>query len=377
MSFLKHLSKLALIASLSLCSIPAFSYAISNGKIVNDNGDQIHLNGLSWFGFETQNHVLHGLWTRNWQEVLKQMQDLGFNAVRLPLCPASLKSSTSPSGIDYSRNPDLQGLSSIEILDKVVKELSGRGMYVLLDMHTPDCAAISELWYTDSYSEQQWIDDLRFLARRYNKIPGVLGWDVKNEPHGRATWGTGDLKTDWNTAVEHAAAAILQVAPKWLIAVEGIGENPICSSNIGHFWGENLEPLDCTPLNIPRDRVLLTPHTYGPDVYGQPYFNAPNFPANMPAIWEKHWGHFAQAGYAIALGEFGGKYGEGDPRDIAWQNALVDYLRDKGITDGFYWALNANSGDTGGILRDDWNSVRDDKVRLLSKLWSGKGGNVP
>ncbi|MRU24961.1 endoglucanase, partial [Xylella fastidiosa subsp. multiplex] len=76
----------------------------------------------------------------------------------------------------------------------------------------------------------------------YTNVPGVIGLDVKNEPHGRANWGTGDPKTDWNTAVEHAAAASLEAAPKWLIGVEGIGENRICSSTIGHFWGENLEP---------------------------------------------------------------------------------------------------------------------------------------
>ncbi len=216
MSLCKHLSKLALATCLSLSAIPAFSYAISNGKIVNDNGQQIHLKDVNWFGFQTKSYVLHGLWARNLESMITQMQDLGFNALRLPLCPANLKSSTLPlaSTINYNLNPDLQGLGSIEVLDKVIKELNNRGMYVLLDHHTPDCETISELWYTDSYSEKQWIDDLRFLARRYANIPSVIGVDIKNEPHGRATWGTGDPKTDWNTAAKHAAAAILQIAPK-------------------------------------------------------------------------------------------------------------------------------------------------------------------
>ncbi len=70
----------------------------------------------------------------------------------------------------------------------------------------------------------------------------------------------------------------------------------------------------------------------------QSYFKAPNFPDNMVAIWKKHFGYLVQGGYAIAVGEFAGKYGEGDARDVTWQNALVDYLRSQGITDSFVWS---------------------------------------
>jgi hypothetical protein len=76
----------------------------------------------------------------------------------------------------------------------------------------------------------------------------------------------------------------------------------------------------------------------------------------------------------VILGEFGGKYGEGDPRDVRWHNTLVDYLVGKGATSAFYWSWNPNSGDTGGILDDDWISVRDDKVALLRRLWAGTSG---
>ncbi len=175
MSFSKHFGKLMLATCLSLSAAPAFSYSISHGKVVDDKGNQIQLRGVNWFGFETGDHVVNGLWARNWKEFITQLQGMGFNAIRLPFCPANLNSNTSPSSIDYSRNPDLQGLSSLQILDKVVKELSDRRMYVLLDHHRPDCSAISELWYTDSYSEKQWIDDLRFVAHRYANVHGVIG----------------------------------------------------------------------------------------------------------------------------------------------------------------------------------------------------------
>uniref|UniRef100_UPI0025D382F0 glycoside hydrolase family 5 protein n=1 Tax=Nevskia sp. TaxID=1929292 RepID=UPI0025D382F0 len=157
---------------------------------------------------------------------------------------------------------------------------------------------------------------------------------------------------DWNLAAGRAASQVLGVAPNWLIFVEGIGASSQCSSGQATFWGENLAPLTCTPSLVPANRLVLSPHSYGPDVFVQPYHKAKNFPSNMPAIWDGHWG-FAIPNAPMVLGEFGGKYGEGDSRDRAWQNALVDYLIGKRINSGFYWSWNPNSSDTGGILRDD------------------------
>ncbi len=76
-------------------------------------------------------------------------------------------------------------------------------------------------------------------------MPGVIGLDLKNEPHGAATWGTGNAATDWNSAAERASAVVLSAAPNWLIFVEGVSSNPSCSSNDAHFWGENLEAQEC------------------------------------------------------------------------------------------------------------------------------------
>ncbi|OLG42846.1 endoglucanase, partial [Xanthomonas oryzae pv. oryzae] len=376
MSIFRAANTLALATILALTTAPAFSYSISKNKIVDDKGKVVQLRGVNVSGFESASHVMDGLWVRNWKEMINQMQGFGFNAVRLPFCPATLRSDTMPSSIDYSRNADLQGLTSLQVLDKVINEFNARGMYVLLDHHTPDCASISELWYTGTYSQAQWLNDLRFVANRYKNVPSVIGVDLKNEPHGAATWGTGNADTDWNKAAERGAAAVLAVAPKWIIAVEGITDNPVCSTNGGIFWGGSLQPLACTPLNIPANRLLLAPHAYGPDVYVQSYFNDSNFPNNMPAIWDRHFGQFA-GNHALLLGEFGGKYGEGDARDKVWQDALVKYLRSKGINQGFYWPWGPNSVDTGGILRDDWTTVRKDKMTLLRTLWGTKPTPTP
>ena len=54
---------------------------------------------------------------------------------------------------------------------------------------------------------------------------------------------------------------------------------------------------------------------------------------------------------------------------MTWQDTLIDYFLQKGMTNFFYWSWNPNSSDTGGILQDDWTTVWDDKVALLQRLF--------
>ena len=373
---MKLFSKMMLLAAfLAFATLTATAgYRVQSGRIYDSSNQEIQLRGVNWFGFqETRDYIVHGLWTRNWRSQIKQMKNIGVNAVRLPFCPDVLQNKpvTKDGIINYNLNRELRYKKSLELFDLVINELNNEQMYILLDHHTPDCKTLSELWYMGDYTEQQWLDDLAFAAQRYKNLPYVIGIDLKNEPHGAASWGTG-LATDWKLAAERAANRVLAVAPDMLIFVEGIEDNNQASvpcSSGGHWWGGNFEPMDCYPLNIPADRLVLSPHVYGPDVSVHTYFNDPSFPNNMPYWWDLHFGHFAPQ-YPIVFGEFGGKYGHGgDPRDVAWQNKIVDYMIEKNMRSSFYWSWNPNSGDTGGILQDDWQTVWNDKVALLHRLW--------
>lgn len=358
----------ACVALLASSASPAMQ--VSSGHIYDANGNRITIQGVNWFGAETDTRVVHGLWARSMTDMLDQMNSLGFNAVRIPFCPATLQGVPTNS-IDYSKNPALQGLNSLQVLDVLAGELQKRSMYFLMDHHRPDCNAISELWYINGYTEAQWIADLKFVAGRYKDYSYFLGMDLKNEPYGAARWGSGNAAVDWNAAAERAAAEVLSVAPQALIFVEGVADGSYCTTvSSGIWWGGNINPQLCTPLNIPSDRLVLSPHVYGPDVFNQSYFSAADFPDNMPAIWNSHFGDVQQQGYAVVLGETGGKYGAGDPKDKTFQDALFAYLKQRDLLDVFYWSWNPNSGDTGGILNDDWTTVRQDKVSLLQAFWA-------
>ena len=53
-------------------------------KIVDSTGRSVLLRGVNWFGIETEMHAPHGLWKRDYKELLGQIKSLGYNTIRLP-----------------------------------------------------------------------------------------------------------------------------------------------------------------------------------------------------------------------------------------------------------------------------------------------------
>ncbi len=130
------------------------------------------------------------------------------------------------------------------------------------------------------------------MARRYASHWNVIAADLKNEPYG-CTWGTGNASTDWNLGAATLGNYLHQNgAPHWLIFVEGIVQG--CEDAC--FWGENINGAKENPVLLTNKKKLVySPHVYGPAVKSQPYFSASNFPSNMPAIWDAHFGSVADA----------------------------------------------------------------------------------
>jgi endoglucanase len=120
------------------------------------------------------------------------------------------------------------------------------------------------------------------------------------------------------------------------------------------------------PVRLTRqDKLVYSAHDYGPGVSSQSWFSAPDFPNNLPRIWQTHWAYLRQEGIApVWLGEFGGRSMGTDVEGV-WQRSLISFLKNRGISYA-YWAWNPNSGDTGGILKDDWTTVDQAKLHILS-----------
>jgi endoglucanase len=334
------------------------------GDIVDSKGNKVVMTGVNWFGEETSTFAPHGLWTRSLDSMTDQMVHTGFNTLRLPYSNELFDAKSKPNGIDYKKNPDLRGLTGLQIMDKVVKSATDRGMMVILDQHRPDQYGQSELWHSDKLSEKQWLSDWTMLAKRYKNNDLVVGGDLHNEPRGQATWGDGNKETDWKMAAEKAGNAIHQVNPNWLIFVEGNDTY----KNESTWWGGELRGVKEHPVKLAEaNKVVYSAHDYGPGVYNQNWFTAKNFPKNMPAFWDKHWGFLKKNNTApVLLGEFGGKKSAGRSTEAVWQDSLIKYLKKNGMS-YTYWCWNPDSGDTGGVLKNDWKTLDTDKAKLLSQ----------
>ena len=345
------------------------------------------LTGVNWFGFETTNFSPHGLWARDYKSMVRQIKDLGFNCVRLPWCNDML--TAKPSGLQINSygtdaytnesgiNVDLDGLSSLEIMDKILAECDRIGLKVILDNHSRahDGYMNETLWYKEGYSEDAWIADWVALINRYKDNPAVVAADLKNEPHGNtttgmkppATWGydeSGYGATDWRKAAAKCGKAIVAANPAITVIVEGVenykGDN--------YWWGGNLEGVHDAPITeIPSANLWYSVHEYGPEVYNQPWFTAAGFPSNLKDIWDKKFWFVHKQGIArLFVGEFGIKEASAaDPSSVPykWLTTFMAYVG--GQASWTFWSLNPNSGDTEGILKDDWVTVNQAKYNLI------------
>lgn len=352
-------------------------YWHTDGRQLLDAANRpVRMTGINWFGLETANYTPHGLWTRNYRDMLDQMKGLRYNTLRLPFSSQLFDAGSTPNSIDYAKNPDLAGLSGIQIMDKIIDYAGQVGMKVLLDRHRPDSGTQSALWYTSAYPESRWISDWRMLAQRYAGNATVVGADLHNEPHeiqggSGACWDCGDAARDWRLAAERAGNAILAVNANWLIVVEGVSDY----NGEGYWWGGNLQGAATAPVRLTTPgRLVYSAHDYATSVFPQPWFSDPTFPNNLAGIWDRNWGYLFKNDVApVLLGEFGTTLA--DPRDQTWLRTLMAYLGTGTDAMSFtFWSWNPNSGDTGGILNDDWTTVNTTKQAYLDPYLIAQDG---
>ena len=145
-------------------------------------------------------------------------------------------------------------------------------------------------------------------------------------------------------------------APNWLIFVQGTANSPspvavIDGAKVRTGLGDNLMGAMARPLELAaRDKLVYSPHAYGPAAHAarKEYAHA-DFPANMPHVWEAHWGGLAQPGApAVVLGEWGTSL---VGKDALWAEELATYLKAKNVTSTFFWALNPAGAEGSGLIK--------------------------
>ncbi len=360
--------------------LPSGYLSTSGGTIVDSQGQSVVINAINWFGMETSEAAPQGLDTVSYQSTMQQMVSLGFNAIRIPFSLESLSPTSIPDAIDYTLNPDLKGLNSQQVLDKIVNEAGKLGLKVILDCHNANGIGgpnSDGLWYDNGYSSQDFTNAWVNLAQHYAGNSTVVGFDLQDEPHGQATWGSGNAATDWQMAAQATGDAIQQVNPDALIMVEGVQNN----NGVSTAWGGNLTGVATNPVVLTDpNKLVYSPHVYPTSVTTNP---ADDNTAMNAANWTKDWGYIEQNNIApIFVGEFGATLT--NPGDQTWMNTLVQYLAGNATAGSGsaavpqqpvswgYWDWNPDSNDTGGIVLGDWTTVNQAKIEALAPaLWKG------
>ncbi|MDO8341943.1 MAG: cellulase family glycosylhydrolase [Cellvibrio sp.] len=442
---------------------------------ITKNGTVFPVKCGNWFGLEGQHEpknaannpdgapmelYVGNMWWANTgrtiQQTMTEIKAQGINVIRLPIAPQTLDP-TDPQGRgDVQAGGVLKNHASVrqtnarQAMEDFIKLADQNNLEVIVDIHSCSnyvgwragrldakppyadanresydfkregysCAPVAGAGVVvHEYNETKWLANLRDIAGLSAQlgVDNIIGIDIFNEPWDY-TWA------EWKTLSDKAYQAISAVNPDVLIFVEGVSATaggvkiPHGSEDLNPNWGENMYGARDNPLNIPQDRLVLSPHTYGPSVFVQKQFMDPaqvnctelegdeagnsdcNIVINKAKLsegWDEHFGYLRDQGFAMVVGEFGGNMdwpAKGSVADRSrwshittnvdqqWQQAFVSYMKEKKIQ-ACYWSINPESGDTGGWYLHShdpesnpsgwgtWLNFDARKTTLLKDLW--------
>lgn len=408
-------------------------------RLYDSEGHEVWLTGANWFGFNCTENCAHGLYAADVDDFLENVSNHGINLIRMPIStellvswmdgePLEVKSVNAGNDPPYFViNPDFVESdgktlkNSMEIFDVIMQKMKVYGLKVVIDVHSPashNSGHNYNLWYYESsaadadnmavgaYSGEEitwdmWKDSITWLAEKYSNDDTILGYDLKNEPHGKrgyngttcpsdiAKWDDSTDLNNWAYSATECANSVLSVNPNALIFIEGVEQYPKTelgytydtpdiwgvsaeqSPWYGAWWGGNLRGVKDYPI-VPdsgTSQIVYSPHDYGPSVYAQTWFDK-DFTTQtlLDDYWYDTWAYINDQDIApLLIGEWGGHMDGGD--NEKWMTLLRDYMIDNHINHTF-WGLNPNSGDTGGLLSYDFLTWDEEKYGMFEEsLW--------
>ncbi len=372
---------------------------VNGNKIVDINGKEVWLTGVNWFGYNTGTNTFDGLWACDLNTSLTAIADRGFNLLRIPISTELIKEWSNgnyPSAnFNQATNSYLVGMNSLEIFDYVIGQCHANGIKIMIDIHsakTDSMGHMYNVWYNGNISEKDYLNALTWIAKRYAKDDTIIAYDLKNEPHGkeyenpRAKWDNSTDSDNWKYIAEKAAKAVFSGNPNALVMVEGIEIYPkdikkngnFKSTNSGDYyynwWGGNLRGVKDNPVDLGsyQNKLVYSPHDYGPTVYEQPWFKGNyTFDSLYKDCWYDNWFYIQKEGIApLLIGEWGGYMRE---PNLTWMTHLRKLIKDNKINH-IFWCFNSNSGDTGGLVLDDFTTWDEEKYKFVKEvLWQQNG----
>lgn len=368
-------------------------------KIVDSDGTEVWLTGVNWFGYNTGTNCFDGLWACDLDASLASIADHGFNLLRVPISTELVNNWEDgvypDANYNNATNAYLNGMNSLEIFDHVISQCRANGIKIMVDFHcaeTDSMGHMKPMWYGGSVTVDDYYRALEWIADRYKNDDTIIAVDLENEPHGkhnespRAKWDDSKDEDNWKYVAEQAAGKVLGKNPNLLVMVEGIEIYPKDIKNNGDFsskseddylfnwWGGNLRGAADNPVDLGdhQDKLVYSPHDYGPSVYEQPWFKGGyDYESLQEDCWYDNWFYIQDKNIApLLIGEWGGFMTE---PNLTWMTYLRQYISENKINHTF-WCFNANSGDTGGLVLDDFTTWDTDKYEFVKEvLWQKDG----
>lgn len=370
-------------------------------RILDKDNKEVWLTGLNWFGYNTGTNTFDGLWNSQLSPTVKGIADHGFNLIRVPISAELINQWANGeyprANYNNAYNPELNSMNSLEIFDYFLALCEQNGIKVMPDIHSAETNASGHnvnLWYTDRVSAEDYYHALEWMADRYKDNDTIIAFDLKNEPHGKpfegkgaAIWNNSKDANNWKYVAETAAARILAKNPNVLILVEGTEIYPIKKGGdfsstdekdyYFNWWGGNLRGVAEFPVDLGKyqNKLVYSPHDYGPTVYEQPWFEGNyTYDSLMEDCWYDNWLFIYDNNIApLLIGEWGGFMKE---PNLTWMTYMRQLIKTYHLNHTF-WCLNANSGDTGGLLLDDFTTWDTEKYNFVKEvLWQEDGNFV-
>ncbi len=368
-------------------------------KIIDKSGCEVWLTGCNWFGYNTGTNCFDGLWACDLDTSLAAIADHGFNLLRIPISTELVNNWEDgvfpPANYNNATNSYLNGLNSLEIFDHTIGQCRANGIKIMIDFHcavTDSMGHMKPLWVDGSITEKDYFRALEWIADRYKNDDTIIAIDLENEPHGkqnespRAKWDGSKDSDNWKYIAEQAAGKVLGKNPNLLVMVEGIEIYPKNTSSNGNFssqneadyyfnwWGGNLRGVADNPVDLGKfqNKLVYSPHDYGPSVYEQPWFKGGyDYDSLRSDCWYDNWSFIQDKNIApLLIGEWGGFMTE---PNLTWMTCLRQFIKDNRINHTF-WCFNSNSGDTGGLVLDDFTTWDNDKYNFVKEvLWQKNG----
>lgn len=366
-------------------------------SIYDSDGKEVWITGVNWFGYNTGTNTFDGLWNGVMTDSVKGIADHGFNLIRVPFSAELINQWADgeypQANYNNAYNSEMNSMNSLEIFDYFLKLAEENGLKVMIDIHCAETDAAGHnvnLWYTDRISTKQYYAALEWMADRYKDNDTIIAYDLKNEPHGKpnegnkaAKWDDSKDANNWKYVAETAASKVLAKNPNVLIMIEGTETYPKKKGNYSsqnnedyyfNWWGGNLRAVKDYPIDLGKyqDKLVYSPHDYGPTVYQQPWFEGDyDYNSLMKDCWKDNWFYIYEDNIApLLIGEWGGFMTE---PNLTWMTHMRTLIKKYHLNHTF-WCYNANSGDTGGLVLDDFKTWDEEKYDFVKEvLWQENG----